>query len=168
MGFFLLVLLTSIGGSFGGLASAIAQKHKGKTEDYGLLKHAFFGSEKMITGSAASICMFFFLGSLFNLEPVSLKKNFTSKNTEQDITAEFILPLREEPIVFTKILSFSVAAGFAGVPLMETVSKQLQSRLSDDEDEDQKKSTSRIKTIKTIDTQAVEVGRQKSLPSEHK
>ena len=50
-----------------------------------------------------------------------------------DTIDEILLPLREEPIVYTKILSFSVAAGFAGVPLMESVSQQLQSRLSDDE-----------------------------------
>ena len=61
MGFFLLVSLTLIGGGFGGMASAIAQKHKGNTQGYSLLKQAFFGPEKMITGAAASICMFFFL-----------------------------------------------------------------------------------------------------------
>ncbi len=61
------------------------------------------------------------------------------------------------------ILSFSVAAGFAGVPLMETVSKQLQSRLSDDDD--RKESTSSTATMKTIDTQAVAMERNKYLPS---
>ncbi|MGK7892466.1 MAG: hypothetical protein AB4372_02140 [Xenococcus sp. (in: cyanobacteria)] len=155
MGFFILVFLTLIGGGFGGMASAIAQKHKGNTRHYSLLKHAFFYPEKIITGAAASICMFFFLAPLFNLEPTSIKLEDNRStniilNTDikvgsmKDIVAsitvitlnvidEIMLPLRKEPIVYTKILSFSVAAGFAGVPLMETVSKQLQCRLSKDD-----------------------------------
>ena len=46
---------------------------------------------------------------------------------------------------------------------METVSKQLQSRLSDDDD--RKESTSSTATMKTIDTQAVAMERNKYLPS---
>ena len=126
--FLFLLLLISLGGSMGGSASAIAQKHQGKTVSFS------FMLENMLTGAAASISMFFLIESLFGLSPNSFTKGIQSEQINSK-TNTIIVALEKETIVCAKLFSLSVAAGFAGIPLMNSLSKQLLSRVDQEEEE---------------------------------
>ena len=130
MSYFSLILLIALAGSCGGFASAIAQpdRHNSYTirlpflldQNSGeakLLPLGFFGN--IIIGAAASISIFFVASSLFNIEPNPLSDP----------------PSQKEIITFAKLFSLSVAAGFAGINLMEKMVDRVMGAVSDDSDQ---------------------------------
>ena len=131
MFFLFLLLLISVGGSIGGSASAIAQKHQGKTVSFNFIL------ENMFTGAAASVSMFFLIESLLGISPNFFNKIVYSEQIHSERDA-IILALNEETIIFTKLFSLSVVAGFTGIPLMNSLSKHLISRVAKEEEDDEK------------------------------
>ncbi len=130
MSYFSLILLIALAGSCGGFASAIAQpdRHNSykirlpflldrKSGEAKLLPLGFFGN--IIIGAAASISIFFVASPLFNIEP--------------DLPSD--QPSQKEIITFAKLFSLSVAAGFAGINLMEKMVDRVMGAVSDDSDQ---------------------------------
>ena len=147
MSYFSLILIIALAGSCGGFASAIAQpdrrnsykirlpflldRNSGEAK---LLPLGFFGN--IIIGAAASISIFFVASPLFNIEP----------NPPSD------QPSQKEIITFAKLFSLSVAAGFAGINLMEKMVDRVMGAVSDDSDQsedDTKDATEKMIAQKT-------------------
>lgn len=134
-----MLLLIALGGSCGGIASGIAQNNlnnsykvrlpflfEPNTKEARLLPLGILGN--IIIGVAASTSIFFVAGPLFNLENTT---NTTSISQEQRVVPMIfnpseILNLPENQATdYVKIFSISVAAGFAGISLMEGMAQRV-------------------------------------------
>lgn len=136
-----LLLLIALGGSCGGVASAIAQNNVNNsykirvpfsfdknTQEARLVALGILGN--IIIGAAASISIFFVAGPIFNLEPTN-QTTIASSNQKQKVVPIIFDPLvilklpEKQAIDYAKIFSISVAAGFAGISLMENMAQRV-------------------------------------------
>lgn len=149
MTFLSILLLVTLGGACGGFASAIAQQNvensykirvpfllDKKGEEARLIPLGCLGN--ILTGAAASVSIFFVIGPLFNLEPKlsKIEAPFSASNPaevqqEQNFIIEVFNPPRDETITYIKLFSISVAAGFAGIPLMEILASKVLTQVAE-------------------------------------
>lgn len=130
-----ILLLIALGGSCGGVASAIAQNNLNNsykirvpflldknTQESRLIPLGILGN--IIIGAAASTSIFFVAGSLFNLNTTA---NHGEKREQPAIfdRSEFINLPEEQATDYAKLFSISVAAGFAGITLMENMARRV-------------------------------------------
>lgn len=150
MDFFSMLLLIAFGGSCGGIASGIAQNNLNNsyeirlpflfnkdTKEARLLPLGILGN--IIIGAAASTSIFFVAGSLFNLEPSTSRLQGQNNSIPQERklptifnTAELLNLPEERATDYAKMFSISVAAGFAGISLMEGMAKRVTNTLVSD------------------------------------
>lgn len=129
MNYISLLLLMAFGGSCGGFASGIAQNNennsyevrvpflRSKNNEARLVPLGILGN--MVIGATASISIFFIAVPLFNLKIPTT----TSANQPQSSPVEYQ----------AKLFSLSVAAGFAGINLMESMARRIRSTVSEKE-----------------------------------
>lgn len=143
MDYISLLLLMAFGGSCGGFASGIAQNNENnsyevrvpflRTKNNGarLVPLGILGN--MIIGATASISIFFIAVPLFNLKIPAT----TSANQPQ------WPPVEDQ----AKLFSLSVAAGFAGINLMESMARRITSTVSENEEHNSKLEQISQKTV---------------------
>lgn len=136
-----ILLLIALGGSCGGVASAIAQNNVNNsykirvpfsfdknTQEARLLTLGILGN--IVIGAAASVSIFFIAGPIFNLEPTN-PATISSSNQKPKFVLMIFDPLailnlpEKQAIDYAKIFSISVAAGFAGISLMENMAQRI-------------------------------------------
>nr|WP_322715940.1 hypothetical protein [Nostoc sp. ChiQUE02]MDZ8228797.1 hypothetical protein [Nostoc sp. ChiQUE02] len=162
MDLFSIIFLIALGGSFGGITSAVAQNNLNNSysirvpflvekdsREARIIPLGFLGN--IIIGAAASISIFFIADSLFNLQ-----QNQPSQNQDKTSTINNRIPTifnpskvlnfsNQEATNYAKIFSISVAAGFAGISIMEGISKRVESAVTTD----QSRKEIQVETIST-------------------
>lgn len=131
MDYISLLLLMAFGGSCGGFALGIAQNNHNNSyevrvpflrdknnNESRLVPLGILGN--MIIGAAASISIFFIAVPLFNLQIPAGNPAIQSQ-----------LPSAEDQ---AKLFSLSVAAGFAGINLMESMARRITSTVTEKEE----------------------------------
>ena len=138
-----ILLFMAFGGSCGGVACAIAQNNVDNsykvrvpffldknTKEARLVPLGILGN--IIIGAAASISIFFVAVPLFNLKTSAN----TPANQQQGASPE------EQ----AKLFSLSVAAGFAGINLMESMAKRITDTVVSKEEQHSSKDAAIVKT----------------------
>ncbi|MHC5611833.1 MAG: hypothetical protein ACYTXA_12660 [Nostoc sp.] len=143
MDYISLLLLMAFGGSCGGFASGIAQNNENNSYE---IRVPFLRSNNnesrlvplgilgnIIIGATASVSIFFIAVPLFNLKiPATTSANQLQWPSVEDQA---------------KLFSLSVAAGFAGINLMESMARRITSTVSEKEEYNSKHEQRTEKTI---------------------
>lgn len=138
-----ILLLMAFGGSCGGVASAIAQNNVDNsykvrvpffldknTKEARLVPLGILGN--IIIGATASISIFFVAVPLFNLKTsVNTPTNQQQRASHEDQA---------------KLFSLSVAAGFAGIKLMESMAKRITDTVVSEKEQHGSKDAAIVKT----------------------